>query len=78
VNWLPKHECSLHLSHNEHKDVYETIEQFYDPEDFVSEDEWAKALRENSVWTLHWYPNTPIGFNRICASSLDAIEKALA
>ena len=77
MNWLPKHKCGLHLSHNEHRDVYETIEQFYEPQDFVSDDEWLKAVAEDSVWSLHWYPETPIGFHRICASSLDAIQKAL-
>ena len=78
MNWLPKHKCGLYLTHNEHRDVYETIEQFYDADDFVSEDEWLKAVAEDSVWCLHWYPDTPVGFHRIYASSLEAIQKALA
>jgi hypothetical protein len=53
LNWLPEHKCGLHLSHNEHRDVYETIEQFYDADDFISPDEWHKALAEDSVWVLH-------------------------
>jgi hypothetical protein len=77
MNWLPEHKCGLYLSHNEHKDVYETIEQFYEIEWFVSSEEWEKALREDSVWVLHWYPDTPIGFHRICASSLDAIRRVV-
>jgi len=77
LDWLPEHKCGLHLSHNEHRDVYETVEQFYDPSDFVSEDEWLKAVKEDSVWVLQWYPNTPIGFNRIAASTLEAIEAKL-
>ena len=77
MNWLPEHKCGLHLSHNEHRDVYETVEQFYDPGDFVSEEEWLKAIKEDSVWVLQWYPNTPIGFNRIAASTLEAIETEL-
>lgn len=78
MDWLPEHTCGLHLSHNEHKDVYEIIERYYEAEDFVSPEEWAKALREDSVWVLHWYPVTPVGFHRICASSLDAIKQRLA
>lgn len=77
LDWLPEHKCGLHLSHNEHRDVYETIEQFYDAEDFISPDEWQKALAEDSVWVLHWYPETPIGFHCIAASTLEAIETKL-
>ena len=74
MNWLPEHKCGLHLSHNEHRDVYETVEAFYDPDDFISPEEWHKAVAEDSVWVLHWYPVTPVGFNRIAASTLEAIE----
>jgi hypothetical protein len=77
LDWLPEHKCGLHLSHNEHRDVYETIEQFYDSEDFISPEEWHEALAKDSVWVLHWYPETPIGFIRIAASTLDAIEAKL-
>ena len=77
LDWLPEHKCGLHLSHNEHRDVYETVEQFYDVDDFISEEEWHKAVAEDSVWVLHWYPNTPVGFTRIAASTLEAIEAKL-
>ena len=77
MNWLPEHKCGLYLSHNEHKDVYESIQDFYDAKDFVSLEEYIKAIDENSVWKLHWYPDTPIGFYIICASSLEAIEAKL-
>lgn len=77
MNWLPEHKCGLHLSHNEHRDVYEKIEEFYDPDDFISPEEWRKAVAEDSVWVLHWYPNTPVGFIRIAASTLDAIKTEL-
>ena len=77
LDWLPEHKCGLHLSHNEHRDVYETVEQFYDVDDFISTGEWHKAVAEDSVWVLHWYPNTPIGFTRIAASTLEAIEAKL-
>lgn len=75
MNWLPEHKCGLYLEHNAHKDVYETIEEFYEPLNFVSEKEWFKAVEANSVWKLQWYPDTPIGFYVVCASTLDAIEE---
>lgn len=74
MNWLPEHKCGLHLTHNAHKDVYESIEEFYDATDFISPEEYIKAIDDNSVWVLHWYPETPVGFNLLAASSLDAIQ----
>ena len=77
MNWLPPHKCGLHLSHNEHRDVYETIHDFYDADDFISPEEWHEAVAKDSVWVLHWYPETPIGFIRIAASTLEALEAKL-
>ena len=77
MNWLPEHKCGLYLTHNQHRDVYETVQEFYEPEYFVSEEEWTKAVLEDSVWELQWYPDTPIGFHRIAASTLEAIEAKL-
>ena len=75
---------SLTISFNEdHACNYETANQwrdYSDPEsriDWVSEEEREKALAENSVWTCQWYPNTPVGFNCIGASSLTALIAAL-
>ena len=77
LDWLPEHKCGLHLSHNEHRDVYETIHEFYDVDDFVSPEEWHEAVAKDSVWVLQWYPETPIGFHRIAASTLEALEAKL-
>ena len=74
MNWLPEHKCGLYLTHNEHRDVYETVEDCYNPTYFVSKKEWEKAIAEDNVWVLHWYPHTPIGFNIIAASSLEVIQ----
>ena len=54
--------------------MYETIEEHYDCDDFVSPEELKKAIAEDSVWILHWYPDTPIGSYSILASSLEALE----
>ncbi len=78
VKKFPRHEAGLYLVHNAHKDVYETIEQYYedDPNDWVSEDQRLKALKENSVWDLQWYPDTPIGSYRLLACDLDVLLEA--
>lgn len=77
LDWLPPHKCGLHLMHNEHKDVYETVEQYFDAEDFYSVEDFQKCCETNEVWCLQWYPFTPVGFNRICASSLEMLQKML-
>ena len=77
MDWLPKHKCGLYLEHNAHKDVYQTVEEYYKREYFISEDEYQKAIATDNVWNLHWYPETPIGFHCIAASSLEAIQTAL-
>jgi len=77
MNWLPAHKCGLHLTHNEHKNMYLSVEENYEKDQFVNEEEWAKSIQEDSVWCLQWYPETPIGFYIICASNLEAIERAV-
>lgn len=72
---FPRHEAGLYLTHNEHKDVYESVEQFYSSHliDWVSEEQRLKAIAENSVWSLQWYPDTPVGFYKVLACDLDVL-----
>lgn len=72
---LPRH-LTLTLDHNDHKNVYETFEQAlengrYREEDFVTPVQFKIARAQDSVWTLHWYPDTPIGFYSKHAADLD-------
>lgn len=75
---LPSHECGLYLIHNEYKDYYLSIEQAVEEElgFWISPEEKANALRSGEVWTLQWYPHTPIGFNKLAASTLEALLEA--
>lgn len=76
---LPKHDCSLELSHNEHKNYYETAQDWLDnnPGHYAweSEEDKQKAIGEDSIWTLQWYPQTPIGFYAIASSNLESLLK---
>lgn len=76
-DWLPKHAAALYITHNDHKAVYYTIEDHYsiDDREWVSPEEKQKAIEQDSVWELHWYPDTPIGSYKVVASSLEAIQK---
>jgi hypothetical protein len=77
-DWLPKHAAALFLTHNDHKGVYESVEDHYghlEDCDWVSPEEKQKAIELDSVWELQWYPDTPIGSYYVAASSLEAIQK---
>jgi hypothetical protein len=54
------------------------MQTYNDLRDWASPEEREKALANNSVWSVQWYPNTPVGFCQIYASSLEALLKAIA
>lgn len=76
---FPAHKASLHLTHNDHKSVYETAAQWaanndvYEHYEWVSDEQREKALATDSVWTLQWYPATPVGFYAVCGADLEAV-----
>ena len=69
---------SLTIGFNEHHAAdYMTAQECGrytgDEDDFIawaSNDERLKAIGQNSVWTIQWYPDTPIGSYCVGASSL--------
>jgi hypothetical protein len=87
---FPEHKCSLSLEHNQHKSYYETIERWeenikscsgHDKSDsvtfgWVSVEQRDKAIKEDSVWCLQWYPDTPIGSCRLFACDLEVLLTA--
>lgn len=82
MDW-PKHEASLHLTHNEHKGYYQTVQQCiedgsygYTEECWVSPEQRQKAIDTNDCWVLQWYPDTPVGFCILAAADLDELLKA--
>lgn len=65
------------LSGSNHLTVAQGVEHdFADPQ-WVSAEERRRAIELNRWWELQWYPETPIGFHVISASSLRAIVKYL-
>lgn len=72
---------SLTIGFNEdHAPNYMTAAEYEATEpgdDWVSETEREKALENNTVWSIQWYPQTPVGFCRLKASSLGALVEAL-
>jgi hypothetical protein len=79
----PKHDASLHLTHNDHKSSYRTVQEAindgdlgYCRDDWVSPEQKQKAIDTNDCWTLLWYPNTPFGFCKLSAADLDVLLAA--
>jgi hypothetical protein len=77
---FPPHECGLYLNHNEHRDYYQSVEDWLGGLEHLQDDDvWGtpeakqRAIDTDEVWRLQWYPNTPVGFNVVCAPTLDEV-----
>lgn len=69
---------SLYLTFNsENGPSYQSVADVADDDrfllDWVSAEERAAAIQSNSIWTLQWYPDTPIGSYSVSASTLEAL-----
>ncbi len=81
--WLSAFKCNhYHLTRDDdHATNYVTakvwIEEFC-PEEFedVAAEELQAMKDTNTIWCLHIYPDTPIGFYRFYGASLDYIVNA--
>jgi len=65
---------SLSIEFNPYTGIDEWL---YKDSYWVSEEEHQKAVAQNTVWMVHWYPHTPVGSYKVAASSLEAVLKAL-
>lgn len=76
---FPRHKAGLYLTHNQHKDYYETVEEHINEyanmgkDDFVSPEDYQKCVDTNELWEIQWYPFTPISFFKVCGSSLEIV-----
>lgn len=72
---FPGHKCGLYLTHNEHRDLYEPLAEFIVDRDIKFADDAARqrAIDTDELWTLQWYPDTPVGFYFVAASTLEEV-----
>lgn len=72
---FPRHKGELALTHNQHKSMYQPIADYIANLDI----EWAnveqrgKAIENDSIWEIQWYPDTPIGSISYAACDLDVL-----
>lgn len=87
LDQLPEYECSLHISHNQHKCYYESAAEYlnrpegpgpggFDEDEWVSRGDFDAAIATDSIWEIQWYPNTPVGFCMAYGSTLENALKA--
>ena len=71
---FPLHACGLFLAHNEYKDYYLPLETAIEEEkDWIEPSEQDMARVSGDIWTLQWYPKTPVGFVRGASANLDRL-----
>lgn len=73
---FPQHKCGLYLCHNGNRDYYQTVEKYledHDTADWENDDSKKRAIDTDEIWELQWYPNTPIGFYRVAAPTLEEV-----
>lgn len=76
---FPKHAAGLVLEHNPHLTSYATVERYtddLDDDEWVSAEQRQKAIEAGCLWTLTWFPNTPVGSHSLSAADLDVLLAA--
>jgi hypothetical protein len=70
---FPEHKCGLYLTHNEHRDVYEPLEDSLRESIAIWESDEAKqrAIDSDECWELQWYPETGLSFYCVAAPTLE-------
>lgn len=81
---LNRCKCGVHITVNDHRDVYQTAKQVIEDlesMDHTVDDETvrAKMIEMDTIVDLHFYPDTPVGFYKVLHYDLDmALDIALA
>jgi hypothetical protein len=75
---LPEHKCGLYLEHNAHIDNHQSVKDWlsyceYESEWWESPEHRQRAIDNDDVWTLQWYPETPVGSIHVAAPTLEEL-----
>ncbi len=76
---------SIHIGFNDHhacnycdaQRYADEYGQYEEGDDWISPEDRKLALDTNSVWSIQWYPDTPVGFYSKFASSLPKLLEAV-
>lgn len=76
LSLLPKHKCAMHIDHNDHKNSYEKASQWIEDNewcDWENDEAKQRAIDTDEIWTIQWYPKTPVGFYAWAAPTLEEL-----
>lgn len=79
---FPPHKAGLYLTHNQHKDYYETVQEYTERDlenphgQWVSDEQKQKSHETQELWELQVYPETPISFYCYWGADLIAVLRA--
>ena len=72
--------ASITLEYRSQSAYYDTIKkavenegEYWAPDEFLSAEDRQKCLETDIYWTLHFYPNSPVGFHHAHASDVDML-----
>lgn len=74
IKRLPVHKCELTITHNAHRNVYDSLDVWIRENDWCdweNEEAKARAIATDECWTISWYPDTPVGFYAVAAPTLN-------
>ena len=77
MEW-PDHKGELTVTHNGHTVSYQTLRDYlieHASLHELSDEEVQECIAADSVWEIQWYPDTPVSFFFVAASTF---EKALS
>ena len=80
---LARCKCGVHLTINDHRDIYKPVAEALDDLEACGFDDLAPEVRAKIIETdtlidLHFYPDTPVGFYKVLHYDLDAaLDEAL-
>lgn len=72
---FPNDKAGLYLEHNPHKTVYLSVAEYLDEVRFRNMDPGDKAecIRTDELWTLQWYPETPVRCVVVAGPTLERV-----
>jgi hypothetical protein len=83
---IKKCKCGVFLTVNEHRDYYMTVEdriaelnqsgdEQKNPDKEIDDELAQRMIKENCIYELQFYPDTPIGSYNVYGTSLDEVVK---
>lgn len=75
---LTEDQGNYSLEWNPHRSSYEDVAGYLDsiqigPDDFQSNGEFSRAIQEQTIVTIQWYKNSPVGFVFYAAPDLQSL-----